>query len=78
MYKIVKVTMADGSSTFYIKKKFLNMVWIYLKEDIGWYSPDYIKVSFPSKEEAISYLDKQATLGLANTITEIYEEIYKG
>mgnify|MGYP001194308754 CR=1 FL=1 len=56
MYKIVKVTMGDGSELFYAKKKYWGLVWLYCGMDVGWTRKNYVKVVFDSKEECSSWI----------------------
>lgn len=58
-YKIVKVTMGDGSNTFYIKKKYFGFLWLYCIVDIGLTRYNYVKVEFPEKEDCDKWIAKK-------------------
>ena len=60
-YKFIEVTNSNGDKKYYIKKKFLGFIWLYLS-DINFYDIEsnkfYPNVYFYSLEDAKVYISK--------------------
>ena len=52
-YKIIKVTMGDGSELFYAKKKYWGLVWLYCRMDVGWTRKTMLKLCLIQKKSAV-------------------------